>query len=80
MTAYEKIDKKAAKTPDDAAMLRAAVDLTRDLSAARPGIYWPDMLISAVVGYAALAGAILLENGALAVASGVVFGQMFSMM
>ena len=72
MTAYEKIDKKAAKTPDDAAMLRAAVDLTRDLSAARPGIYWPDMLISAVVGYAALAGAILLENSALAMASGVV--------
>ena len=72
MTAYEKIDKKAAKIPDDAAMLRAAVDLTRDLSTARPGIYWPDMLVSAAIGYAALAGAILLENSALAVVSGVV--------
>lgn len=56
-------------TPDDMAMLRAAVDLTRDISAARAAIYWPDMLVSAAVGYAALAGAILLENPALALAS-----------
>ncbi|MGD9811026.1 MAG: fatty acid desaturase [Sphingobium sp.] len=76
MTAYERIaggaparDVKAIA--DDAAMLRAAVDLTRDISAARPEIYWPDMLISAVIGYATLAGAILLENVALAVACGV---------
>jgi fatty acid desaturase len=48
--------------PDDMAMLRAAVELTRDISAARPEIYWPDMLISAAVGYAALAGAILLSG------------------
>jgi fatty acid desaturase len=49
-------------TPDDMAMLRAAVELTRDISAARAGIYWPDMLISAAVGYASLAGAILLSG------------------
>ena len=57
--------------PDDMAMLRAAVELTRDISAARPEIYWPDMLISAAVGYAGIAGAILL-TGWQAWASGVV--------
>jgi len=48
--------------PDDMVMLRAAVELTRDISAARPDIFWPDMLGSAALGYAALAGAILLDN------------------
>lgn len=57
---------------DDAAMLRAAVELTRDLSTARPGVYWADMLFSALVGYAALAGAILVQSTAWAVALGVV--------
>ncbi len=57
---------------DDAAMLRAAVELTRDISAARADIYWPDMLVSALVGYSALAGAILLDNTGLAVVSGIV--------
>ena len=49
----------AAAVPDDMELLRAAVDLTRDISAARPAVYWSDMLLSAVVGYAALAGTIL---------------------
>ena len=31
---------------DDKAMLRAARDLTKGLGEAKPGIYWPDMLIS----------------------------------
>ena len=48
-----------AGTPDDKAMLRAAVDLTRDISAAKASIYWPDMLGSAALGYAGLAGAML---------------------
>ena len=51
-----------AATPDDKAMLRAAVDLTRDIAAARGSIYWPDMLGSAALGYAALTGAILLSG------------------
>jgi fatty acid desaturase len=63
---------KLAEIPDDKEMLRAAVELTRDLTAARPGIYWPDMFGSALLGYAALAGAILLANPLLALASGVV--------
>ena len=58
--------------PDDAAMLRAAADLTREFSVAKPAIYWPDMLASAFAGYAALAGAILAGNAALAVACGLV--------
>ncbi len=63
---------RAETIPDDMALLRAAAEVTRDLSTARPGIYWPDMLLSAAIGYAALAGAILLDNTLLAVASGVV--------
>jgi len=60
-----------SQMPDDKAMLRAAAELTRDIAEARPGIYWLDMLASALVGYAALAGAILLANPLAAVASGV---------
>lgn len=48
-----------ARHPDDAAMIRAAAELTRDLNTARPEIYWPDFLICAVLGYASLAFAIL---------------------
>ena len=64
MSVQEKIKPAAAATvvPDDMEMLRAAVELTRDISTARAAIYWPDMLLSAVVGYAALAGAILAES------------------
>lgn len=47
---------------DDKAMLRAARDLTKDLEQARAAIYWPDMLGSALLGYAALAGAILVAS------------------
>lgn len=62
---------KLARTPDDKEMLRAAVELTRDLQTARDAIYWTDMLVSAGTGYAALAGAILLTNPVLAVLSGL---------
>ena len=57
---------------DDMAMLRAAAEETRDIGKARPGIYWPDMLLSAAIGYAALAGAILADSAILAVISGIV--------
>ena len=46
-----------AQIPDDKAMLRAAAELTRDINTARPEIYWPDMILSAAVGYGTLAGA-----------------------
>ncbi len=61
-----------ARTPDDKAMLRAAVELTRDLGEAKPGVFWPDMLASAGIGYAALAGVILTDSGWLAGALAIV--------
>jgi len=57
---------------DDAAMLRAAADLTRELHAPNPRIYWTDFLASVVLGYGALAAAIALASPALAIAAGVV--------
>lgn len=73
MTVQEKITAAVPKSeiPDDMAMLRAAVELTRDISAARPEIYWPDMLVSAAIGYAGIAAAILLSGWA-AVLCGVI--------
>jgi len=57
---------------DDKAMLRAARDLTKDLIVAKPAVYWTDMLLSAGLGYAALAGAILVGSVPLAIVLGVV--------
>jgi fatty acid desaturase len=74
MNAHETIYAGARQpvgVPDDMAMLRAAVELTRDISEAKAGIYWPDMLLSAGMGYTALAGAILLANTWLALACAV---------
>ena len=62
---------------DDKAMLRAARDLTKGLGTARGRFYWPDMLLSAGVGYAAMAGAILVPNMVLAVLLGVVSALAF---
>jgi fatty acid desaturase len=59
MNAPEMTITKISAIPDDKAMLRAAVELSRDISAARPEIYWPDMLLSALIGYGALYGAIV---------------------
>ncbi|MEO5865566.1 MAG: fatty acid desaturase [Sphingomonas sp.] len=57
---------------DDMAMLRTAAELTRELNAPKPAIYWGDMLLSATVGYAALAGAMLLASPVFALVSGIV--------
>jgi fatty acid desaturase len=83
MTAIQSIEPAAPKVraperrvhaaiPDDKAMMRAAAELTRDIGEARPGIYWPDMLGSAAIGYAALAGAILWHDTWGALACGLV--------
>ena len=61
-----------AQIPDDKAMLRAARDLTKDIAAHRADIYWTDMVGSALVGYGALAGAILVDSLPLAIVLGVV--------
>lgn len=57
---------------DDKAMLRAARDLTKGLGEAKPAIYWTDMLLSAGLGYAAIAAAIVSDSIALKVAAGLV--------
>jgi fatty acid desaturase len=57
---------------DDKAMLRTAAELTRDLTAPRPAIYWADLIASAVVGWGALAVAILASSAALAIVAGFV--------
>ena len=60
----------AGRGVDDNAMLKAAATLTRDLNAARPAIYWGDMLGSALLGYAALYAAIA-ASGWVALAAGL---------
>jgi fatty acid desaturase len=83
MTAHEAIADTTKGTArgvgiaDDMAMLRAAVEQTRDISAAKGSIYWPDMLVSAALGYAGLAGAILLPVTWQAVLAGVVSALAF---
>jgi fatty acid desaturase len=57
---------------DDKAMLKAAAELTRDLVKPRPGIYWADLIGSALVGYGALAVAIVAGSTALAIVAGVI--------
>jgi fatty acid desaturase len=61
----------AGRVVDDKSMLRAAADLTRELNVAKPWIYWTDLLLSAIVGYAALAAAMLAPLG-WAIPAGVV--------
>lgn len=56
---------------EDMAMIRAAADLTRDLNTPRAAIYWPDFLLSAVLGYGGLAVAIAADNRALALTGAV---------
>jgi fatty acid desaturase len=60
------------RAKDDATMLKAAAKLTRDLNAPNSAIYWADMLGSALLGYAALSGAMIMQPTWLALASGLV--------
>ena len=53
-------------------MLKAAADLTRDLNLARPAIYWADMIGSAVIGYAGLFTAILVNSTPVAIVAGII--------
>ena len=57
---------------DDKDMLRAVRDITKDLGTASPAIYWGDTIASAILGYAAMAGAILVDSTAIAVLLGIV--------
>jgi fatty acid desaturase len=57
---------------DDMAMLRAAAELTRDISAPRPAVYWGDLLASAALGYGALYVAIVSTSVAWALVAAIV--------
>ena len=57
---------------DDVALLRAAAELTRELSTADPRIYWADFLASVVIGYGALVATILVGSLGWALAFGLV--------
>ena len=63
---------RASSRADDATMLKAAANLTRDLNVPNSATYWADMLGSALIGYAALFGAMLLQPTWLAIASGMI--------
>ncbi len=51
--------KAAQAGREDIAMIKAAASLTRDLYAARPIVYWTDLIASAGLGYAGMAVAIV---------------------
>lgn len=79
MTVHENIPNMRSETQqgklaiaDDVAMLRAAVDLTRDISAPDARIYWSDFLVSAVLGYAGLAVAIVAQSLPLALGGALI--------
>ncbi|MEG3090493.1 fatty acid desaturase family protein [Sphingomonas sp. PB1R3] len=57
---------------DDKAMLRAAAELTRDLIAPRPRLYWADMAGSALLGYVALGVAVTASSTGVIVVASVV--------
>ncbi|MFZ5794069.1 MAG: fatty acid desaturase family protein [Sphingomonas sp.] len=57
---------------DDKAMLRTAAELTRDLNAPNPAIYWTDLLVSAAIGYGALAIALSVDAAGWVIVAGVV--------
>ena len=61
-----------ARVKDDAAMLKAAANLTRDLNVPNSGIYWADMISSALLGYAALFAAMMVQPVWLAVGCGLI--------
>ncbi|HET9810364.1 MAG TPA: fatty acid desaturase [Sphingomicrobium sp.] len=61
-----------ARARDDKAMLKAAADLTRDLNSPSAAIYWADLMLSALIGYCALAATILVSSPLLAMLAGLV--------
>jgi len=60
------------RAKDDAAMLKAAANLTRDLNAPSSGIFWADMLGSALIGYAAMFAAMTVAPKWLAIGMGLI--------
>ncbi len=63
---------KPERITDDMALLRTAAELTRDLNPPRPLVYWADLLLSCLIGYGAMAVAILAVVPWVAVLAGIV--------
>jgi fatty acid desaturase len=61
-----------ARAKDDAAMIKAAANLTRDLNVPDARIYWADMLGSALLGYSALSAAMFVRSTPLALIAGLI--------
>lgn len=75
LTLDRQVAKSATQPPrpvDDMAMLRAAAEVTRDLNAPRPLVYWSDFGASALTGYVALFAAMALPQTGWAVAAAIV--------
>jgi fatty acid desaturase len=72
MTEAGPAQRPSAGATDDAAMLKAAAKLTRDLNAPSAAIYWADMLGSALLGYAALFAAMFVRPASFALGCGLV--------
>ena len=60
------------RAKDDAAMLKAAANLTRDLNAPSAAIYWADMIGSALLGYTGLLTVMAAHSTPLGLAAAVV--------
>ncbi len=60
------------RTPDDMVMIRTAAELTRDLNAPKPWVYWTDFLTSAAIGYAGLAVAVWSNAAIIAVIGAII--------
>ena len=71
-TAAADVQPATTHAKDDAAMLKAAANLTRDLNVPKSAIYWADMLGSAVLGYGALFAAMFVHPAWLALGCGLV--------
>lgn len=66
MNMEKPIVKAGQPGPEDKDMIRTAAMLTRDLNAAKPSVYYADLLASALIGYGAVAVAILTMSPAIA--------------
>jgi fatty acid desaturase len=71
-TAADREQRGSARASDDAAMLKAAAKLTRDLNAPNSAIYWADMLGTALLGYAALFAAMFVAPTWLAIGAAII--------
>ena len=60
------------RAKDDATMLKAAANLTRDLNVPDARIYWADLLLSAGTGYGALFAAMFVHSTPLALLAGLI--------